>query len=713
MGLKDFFGGGGDDRGKKTRSGLRSTRKYLKDKRLKMPKEEDLMADLESAKLMGQLEAGELAAYERIKQDPRLRQAMMEELEGESELARTGKDSILDAQEEQSRLRRAADYRSKMKDIQAREQQQGRGGSSFMAKMQALESSRGQAADESRQALIDAENRRRGALQRAGQRAQQIGAQDFSQDMTQKQAEQYINQFNLQNQQNITAANLKMRQDIENQRAAVQRQQALQHSQAKQQAFQNRFQKAQAQIGVQSQIANAYAMDQPTPSPFETAMKLGATGASIYGGLAGIGASKAATEASQAETDYYKSLTVEDGAVIHAEDGAVAGKDKLAKLLQDNRVRDMYGCGGVVKAEDGVGGYDSMSFGDAFKSAREAHGRGREFDWRGDKYTTNLKGETGEGFSIGADKESQEKFHGEQAKAIKINQDKKEQADRLAIEERMQKLAEIEAKGKQADKVSKGLGALGDLLSPQQSASPVDVRYQPVAMPENIMANPPQMADGGYISEGTPDVRETSEVLPDEVLASLGAEEGMDSAGVSEEELNALLAEIAGDVQEPGMEEEMGVLTDADIARMLEAEQSGLADQEVMEEEEFANGGIFDPSPHTVANRYADGGTYEMEDGTLEFESDGSGDIVDGESFERDRVDAKLNSGEMVINAAQQQRLLDIIRGKETPESIGEEDIVEGVPQEFQQDLMSGSGKKDKKKKQSDGLKKLLEMLGE
>lgn len=110
-----------------------------------------------------------------------------------------------------------------------------------------------------------------------------------------------------------------------------------------------------------------------------------------------------------------------------------------------------------------------------------------------------------------------------------------------------------------------------------------------------------------------------------------------------------------------------------------------------------------------LKKNYEDGGTYEDQDGGLEFISDGSGDVVEGDSFERDRVDAKLNSGEMVLNAAQQQRLLDMIRGKLPQEAVGEEDIVEGVPKEYQEELMEDE-KDDKLEK---GLKKLLNMLGE
>ena len=110
-----------------------------------------------------------------------------------------------------------------------------------------------------------------------------------------------------------------------------------------------------------------------------------------------------------------------------------------------------------------------------------------------------------------------------------------------------------------------------------------------------------------------------------------------------------------------------------------------------------------------------DGGLYQgteyAEDGTVMFDSDGQGAIVGGDSYERDRVDARLNSGEAVLNAAQQQRLLDLLRGKESVDSLGDDDIIEGVPKSYHDELKSDVDKKiDVKQK---GLEKLLQALGE
>jgi hypothetical protein len=100
---------------------------------------------------------------------------------------------------------------------------------------------------------------------------------------------------------------------------------------------------------------------------------------------------------------------------------------------------------------------------------------------------------------------------------------------------------------------------------------------------------------------------------------------------------------------------------------------------------------------------YADGGV------TPQYMSDGSGDVVPGDSYSGDRIDAKLNTGEAVLNVPQQQRLMDVIRGEEDLTALGDEDIIEGVPESYRNKLHG----KDKKSTTAKGFKKLLEILGE
>ena len=51
--------------------------------------------------------------------------------------------------------------------------------------------------------------------------------------------------------------------------------------------------------------------------------------------------------------------------------------------------------------------------------------------------------------------------------------------------------------------------------------------------------------------------------------------------------------------------------------------------------------------------------------------------IIPGNEFAGDRVDAKVNSGEMVLNVEQQQRLMELLKGYRDLSQLGKEDIVD------------------------------------
>ena len=87
----------------------------------------------------------------------------------------------------------------------------------------------------------------------------------------------------------------------------------------------------------------------------------------------------------------------------------------------------------------------------------------------------------------------------------------------------------------------------------------------------------------------------------------------------------------------------------------------------------FTEGGVFD----------GDGDFDESEFGELEEQEEPDyrgGELVPGESYAGDRVDAKVNSGEMVINLEQQQRLMDLLKGLTDVQQLGNENIVDQGP---------------------------------
>ena len=115
--------------------------------------------------------------------------------------------------------------------------------------------------------------------------------------------------------------------------------------------------------------------------------------------------------------------------------------------------------------------------------------------------------------------------------------------------------------------------------------------------------------------------------------------------------------------------------------------------------------------PQQFANPYS--GMQFEDGGTPLYASDGMGDIIDSgeESYAGDRVDAKVNDGEMVINLPQQQRLMDILRGKISVDELGNDDIIEGVPREYRDELHEENSEESSGNMK--GIEHLLKMLGE
>lgn len=110
----------------------------------------------------------------------------------------------------------------------------------------------------------------------------------------------------------------------------------------------------------------------------------------------------------------------------------------------------------------------------------------------------------------------------------------------------------------------------------------------------------------------------------------------------------------------------------------------------------YEDGGMVNPYlsvPNSNAG-YEDGGLTEggimsdemMDDEMMEGQPDyRAGEVVPGESYAGDRVDAKVNSGEMVLNIEQQQRLMDLLKGYKSLQELGNENIVDpagGMPEE-------------------------------
>lgn len=179
------------------------------------------------------------------------------------------------------------------------------------------------------------------------------------------------------------------------------------------------------------------------------------------------------------------------------------------------------------------------------------------------------------------------------------------------------------------------------------------------------------------VAAAKPDARDTGAPMPAESpaaktqdAAAKGAGKGMDKSKAAVAGLEAL-SNIMGGGQKAAP---------AQPWKNIEAPQIALPQDQVFGRP-FADGGI----PGIIA-----------EDGSVT--SIDAGFVFPGEEDEYagDRVDAKVNRGEMILNAEQQQRMLDVLRGEASPEVLHNgEDVVE-TPEEAQ----------------TRGFLKILEMIG-
>jgi len=105
---------------------------------------------------------------------------------------------------------------------------------------------------------------------------------------------------------------------------------------------------------------------------------------------------------------------------------------------------------------------------------------------------------------------------------------------------------------------------------------------------------------------------------------------------------------------------------------------------QVRKERGYANGGVVEEEPQEIPQGpqieapnsnggYAGGGIPVPE---VEGMQDEEAGIVPMDEYAGDRVDAKVNSGEMWINLPQQQRLMELLKGYRDLSELGDEDIL-------------------------------------
>ena len=222
-----------------------------------------LTPEMEQALLLGP------SAMENIQVDPRLRQEQMRSLEGLSQAATQGMTDADMATLELIRRNSAAEAQAKSGQILQNMQARGQGGSGaeLIAQLQNAQSSADRENAQSLQEARQMQANKMAALQQLGSMSSNMRGQDFGEQSQVAHAKDMINQFNMQNQQNVSQrnvasrnqaaqANLANAQRIADSNAQLHNQQQQYNKQLLQQEYDNRMKLAGARANAMTGNAN-------------------------------------------------------------------------------------------------------------------------------------------------------------------------------------------------------------------------------------------------------------------------------------------------------------------------------------------------------------------------------------------------------------------------------------------------------------------------
>lgn len=225
--------------------------------KLNIPDIEKQRLMLEIPKLVGLMQAEQLdeSALEDLDLDPRLRDNIMQAIASEQEYADEGLT-------DEDIARREALLRSAQADEQARqasimqsmaERGAGGAGSELAARLASNQAQSDRAQQQALQLAAEASQNRRQATQNVANMSSQLDAQDFARQAQRASAADEIARFNAMNRQNIAGQNLASQQSIADQGTALRNQQQMANKGLYQQQFQNQMAKA---TGLTNQLQN-------------------------------------------------------------------------------------------------------------------------------------------------------------------------------------------------------------------------------------------------------------------------------------------------------------------------------------------------------------------------------------------------------------------------------------------------------------------------
>lgn len=217
---------------------------------------------LESPQLVGLLQAEALgpSAFEQVQEDPRLKSAQMSALQEMIGLTETG----LGAEDLAAfnELRRKVAAQAQAQRATALQQMQERGmansGIAAVSDLQAGQQAANMLVQQAENQAAQAAAARRSAIGQQANMATQMQQQGLQLAGQKASAKDVINQFNVQNRQNVAARNLAERQRIAEAGTATANQQQMYNAGLLQQQFQNELAKATGQGAATQNLAGQY-----------------------------------------------------------------------------------------------------------------------------------------------------------------------------------------------------------------------------------------------------------------------------------------------------------------------------------------------------------------------------------------------------------------------------------------------------------------------
>jgi hypothetical protein len=613
---------------------------------LELPELEEYL--LQSPELVGLLEAEQLGDSELgdIKTDPRLKEnqlAALEALKDKSEEGLSVEDKYAMEELMSSAGAQEKSQRAAIEQEMARKGM-GDSGASLMAKLQGSQSAANQGRQQAMQMAAQGQQGRMSALQNMANLSGQMEGSEFNRQAQMASAQDAIARANAMNKQQVSGQNLAARQAIANQKANIANQQSGMANQIAQQNFANQMSKASGQGNVASNMSSIAASGPQKPGGLQSALGGAATGASVGGSIGGpVGAG------------YGAAIGAGAGLLSSFEDGGVAG----------------YQDGGVPTTQQIV---DKQAL-----AEQKQHEKFKK------DYMKRVRDEL-----------TPQKEAAEETTGVRVH------AEDGAVA--------YQDGGSFQDVFRKRRAALGPGAAFMHNGKEYTTDYADEGQAQTLASEKPQeMPQMFDFNKANADVAKASKI--ENGAYAPEAVEGIEVEGVSNDKMHSMdtqTQDTGSGMSGADMAKGLGALSKMlgggkqEKAEPLNLSYDAPEVKNIMQgfqPQQFSNpftaedGGV--PCNHVPR---AEDGDYLLEDGVI--------DVGEGE-YAGDRIDAKVNEGEMIINLPQQQRLMDLLRGEISVDELGDDDIVEGVPREFR-DEMHEEGEEDIK-----GFRKLLQMLGE